>query len=98
LRKPDNYVSGVPESIAGYDKIINHGFFLGALSNHIYTSRKRNAKETVTSGSLLIATATGDAPFSRNFGCPCEFKEQMELRGVKRKPIHPGRSMLTAKL
>lgn len=87
-KKPANYVSGTPNRWK-YDKIINYGFF-PTLEFPVICYFKETETEEWKWNRWFAAFdgyGGGQPHFFPGICNVRQFKEQMELRGVKRKPI-----------
>jgi hypothetical protein len=98
VRKPDNYVSGTRNRWK-YDKIINYGFFPSLDFPVIcYFKETETPKEQWNKWfAAFDSYQRGQPHFFPGICNVYEFKKQMELRGVKRKPIPTFKSVKGAK-
>jgi len=87
-KKPDNYVSGTPNRWK-YDTIINYGFFPSEEFPVIVYFKETETPEWKWNRWFagFDSYGNGQPHFFPGICNVKKFKEQMELRGVKRKPI-----------
>lgn len=88
VKKPDNYVSGTPNRWK-YDTIINYGFFPSKDFPVICYFKETETPEWKWNRwfAAFDSYGNGQPHFFPGICNVKKFKEQMELRGVKRKPI-----------
>jgi len=88
VRKPDNYVSGT-QNRWKYDTIINYGFFPSEDFPVICYFKETETPEYKWNNwfAAFDSYGNGQPHFFPGICNVKAFKEQMELRGVKRKPI-----------
>jgi len=98
VRKPDNYVSGTPNRWK-YDTIINYGFFPSEDFPVICYFKETETPEWKWNRwfAAFDSYGNGQPHFFPGICDVKKFKEQMELRGVKRKPIPTLKSTAAAK-
>lgn len=88
VRKPDNYVSGTRNRWK-YDTIINYGFFPSEDFPVICYFKETETPEWKWNRwfAAFDSYGRGQPHFFPGICSVRQFKEQMELRGVKQKPI-----------
>jgi len=97
VRKPDNYVSGTRNRWK-YDTIINYGFFPSEDFPVICYFKETETPEWKWNRwfAAFDSYRNGQPHFFPGICNVKKFKEQMELRGVKRKPIPTFKSIAVA--
>lgn len=90
VKKPDNYVSGTPNRWK-YDTIINYGFFPSESFPVICYFKETETPEYKWDRwfAAFDSYGNGQPHFFPGICNVRKFKEQMELRGAKRKPVRP---------
>jgi hypothetical protein len=87
-RKPDNYVAGT-QNRWRYDSIINYGFFPSIWFPVIVYFKETDTPEWKWNRwfAAFDSYGRGQPHFFPGISNVFQFKEQMEARGVKRKPV-----------
>jgi hypothetical protein len=98
VKKPDNYVAGTPNRWK-YDTIINYGFFPSEDFPVICYFKETETPEWKWNRwfAAFDSYGRGQPHFFPGICDVKKFKEQMEIRGVKRKPIPTLKSTSEAK-
>jgi len=98
VKKPDNYVAGT-QNRWSYDSIINYGFFPSEEFPVICYFKETQTPEWKWNRwfAAFDSYGRGQPHFFPGICDVKKFKEQMELRGVKRKPIPTPKSVAAKK-